>query len=683
MFSFSTSSLLLTLGLLVLAALFWWWSTRYLRGSVNRLVQRLIRVIRAVVLLLLVLLLVNFQATWQTKSVIPPTIEVFADGSASMSRFINALKDSTGNFIRMLEKNGLRYNLHSFAGEVEQLNSANHIQPKGQFTNVSGPLQELESNKKRQNIQSAILLSDGIHNSGVTPENLASSLKVPVYTMFIGDSSVSPDLEIQNVDLPRIVYAGDSVKATITLKLSHIQQDTSLMMHLRSDSKEIKTQPVHLTTGTYQKSEAINFIAPDQGDHEIKIALDSLRGERTKSNNSISRQIVVRPSRFQVLLVADEPSIETRFLIQTIQKMDRFTLQTYFSSMVKSNTLATEIPKMDILYVLGNLPGSSAIQQNMLKQVKGIIYQSDSQGKSPALNQAVDQWKEEGIAYTNPGENPLASIFQSNMEWSQLPPVWVQKTSAGERNFSGDIILRGIVSNAPVLILKTLPDQRQVALFGQQLWRWDFSAPELSNLSQTQPYSTMLNQLFYWLLQSSRLNRLQVQVQSGEQTNRMGLTAEAQVYSTAFQSQSIARVWGEVLDSTGTVIHRGLFRQRDQSFSLDVPISKPGKYRLRTTAYTPHDTLKSISSPVTIQQTNIEMLNRSGKPELLSAISRLTGGRLLTRTSGFPVHRFKNLPDIYRENDHQYVMRKSYWIWGIIVLLLGVDWWIRRRSGIL
>jgi len=161
------------------------------------------------------------------------------------------------------------------------------------------------------------------------------------------------------------------------------------------------------------------------------------------------------------------------------------------------------------------------------------------------------------------------------------------------------------------------------------------------------------------------------------------MAADAQVYNTAFQPQSIARVWGEVLDSTSTVIHRGLFQQRNNSYHLEIPLRKPGDYRLRTTAFTPYDTLKTVSDPVTVHQTDIETLNRSGKPSQLASLSQLTGGTLLSRVADFPVNHFRKLPDMYRENDHQYVMRKSYWIWGIIVLLLGVDWWIRRRSGLL
>lgn len=682
MVEFSTSSFLLTLGLLILAAIFWWWSTRYLSDASARWIRVTLRVIRGVVLFLLILLLVNFRIDWHTKSVVPPTIVVFADGSASEEPFAESLTDSTAQILQLLKTNDINFTLYSFADKTAPIRSTSQIRTNGPFTNLSSPLQNVEQTKKQHNIQSAIVLSDGIHNSGITPENIANALKIPVYTLFIGDSSVSPDVEIQTLDVPRIVYARDSVDATVQLKSSYIVRDTSIVLHLQTDGKELTARTIQIPPGTAQQALAFKFVAPDSGQHDISIIADTVMMEQATSNNNKSQQISVRPSKFQVLLVANEPSVESRFLIQAISGLKRFSVQTHFSSLENAGTLNEKISKSDILYEMGKLPNDVPASNNA-DQIKGIFYQSGAQGNSGMLKQSSDVWKEEAVAFTNPKANPLAPIFHSTMEWSELPPVWVQETSASDRQIAGEITLRGVMSNNPVLIINGNSKPRKVALFGQQLWRWDFSPPELTSATQSQPYSRMLEQLFYWLLQDSNIKRLQVQVQSGEQTNRMGMAADAQVYNTAFQPQSIARVWGEVLDSTSTVVHRGLFQQRNNSYHLEIPLQKPGEYRLRTTAFTPYDTLKSVSDPVMVRQTDIETLNRSGNPGLLASVSQLTGGTLLNQVADFPVSHFRKLPDMYRENDHQYVMRKSYWIWGLIVLLLGVDWWIRRRSGLL
>jgi len=465
MVELSTSSLPLTLGLLFLAAIFWWWSTRYLSGTSVRWIRVTIRAIRAVVLVLLIFLLTNFQINWHTKKVVPPTIGVFTDASASEDPYTESLRDSTEQILQLLQKSDINYKLYTFTDKVEQISSQSQIRTNGQFTNLSGPLQYLEQNKKQQNIQSAILVSDGIHNSGITPENIARSLKIPVYSMFIGDSSVSPDLEIQSLDVPRIVYAKDSVSATVQLKASHIVRDTAVTVRVQSDGKDLTTQTLQIPAGTSQKTTMFQFIAPDSGKHTVDVTVDTVGNEKAKSNNSKSKQIIVRPSRFQVLLVASEPSIETRFLIQTIGNLERFKVQTHFSSLEEASALSDQILKSDILYVLGKLPNNISTSQ-----IKGIFYQSGAQGNSGALKQPSDVWKEEAVAFARPRANPLAPIFRAVMEWSNLPPVWMQKTAASDRKVAGEIILRGVVSNNPVLIINDGSNPREVALFGQVCW---------------------------------------------------------------------------------------------------------------------------------------------------------------------------------------------------------------------
>lgn len=681
MVRFSTVSLPAFILLIILAVGFWWWSTRYLRKSVTRPVALIIKFVRALVLLFIVLLLVNFQLTWTSKKTVSPTVKIYLDNSASLNRFRASLTDSARVISTKLKQAGLHYQFRTFSEKIHEVGSANQLENNGTLTDLSAPLEDIQKNRRHQNIQAAVVISDGIHNSGVAPADLAETLNTPVYTMFIGDSSITPDLRIDRFDLPGIVYAGDTVSVTIQAGIRRLSNDTTLALSLIQDGKQIVTQEVSLQSGTYQREFSLQFQLDETGEHHITAVIDSLSHERQIGNNYNRRMVNVRPGRYRVLLISDEPSVETRFIVKALNQMDRFKLRSYFASLNNREPLSADSTTPDILFFIGKVPQQLATSLSNGNSIP-VIYQVSASGESAVLSSAVKNWNEEKVSFTSSAENPLQSLLQIPAVWTRLSPVWVAETKSGQMESTGSILLRGAESGNPVLLIEQSEKLRRVIILARDLWRWDFIPPALRDVTEKGIYDKMLEQLFYWLLQDTNLNRLQVTIQR-QQGESIGLRAEAQVYNNAYQPAHIARVWGEVLDSASMVVYRGMFQSQNNLYHLNLPLQKPGAYRLRTIAYTPNDTLNTVSDPLKIEPTNIEQMNRTGNPQLLQSISQLTGGSLLSSTRDFPVNRFQDRPKAYSRTDHQFILRKSFWIWAIIVIFLTADWWIRRRYGLL
>ena len=76
-------------------------------------------------------------------------------------------------------------------------------------------------NVETQTKSAAVLLSDGLHNKGVSPLETAKVLAgrdVPLHAVGLGSDQAPPDLAVLDVEAPEKILKDDRVKGTITLK---------------------------------------------------------------------------------------------------------------------------------------------------------------------------------------------------------------------------------------------------------------------------------------------------------------------------------------------------------------------------------------------------------------------------------------------------------------------------------
>ena len=70
---------------------------------------------------------------------------------------------------------------------------------KGESTNISILLDEIELNYSDRNLLALVVSSDGLYNQGSNPLYHQFSKSVPIYSITIGDTSVFKDLSVKDV----------------------------------------------------------------------------------------------------------------------------------------------------------------------------------------------------------------------------------------------------------------------------------------------------------------------------------------------------------------------------------------------------------------------------------------------------------------------------------------------------
>src|ERR1041385_6230713 len=100
----------------------------------------------------------------------------------------------------------------NFLSQSQALQDAGYSVEMRGFNNtatsdIHGALRSITSDYEGKNLAGIVLASDGVYNSGPSP--LYTTLRIPVYTIGIGDTTQRVDLALKNIAFNKIAYPGN------------------------------------------------------------------------------------------------------------------------------------------------------------------------------------------------------------------------------------------------------------------------------------------------------------------------------------------------------------------------------------------------------------------------------------------------------------------------------------------
>ncbi|KAB2843852.1 MAG: hypothetical protein F9K45_05540, partial [Melioribacteraceae bacterium] len=192
---FTFSPLLVILGIIVLAG-YSFYVYKFTVPQVSPLFKYFLITLRALTLALI--LVVIFEPVIAIKYVEEenPKTFVFVDESRSI---VNADSVSKAEEIKnilseLANKSNNEIKFYSFASKIDSLavDKINELDFTGGLTNLNSVINFL--NSKKENIVSAVLISDGIITDGSTPVYEAAKLPFPLFTIGVGDTTDRNDI---------------------------------------------------------------------------------------------------------------------------------------------------------------------------------------------------------------------------------------------------------------------------------------------------------------------------------------------------------------------------------------------------------------------------------------------------------------------------------------------------------
>lgn len=559
-------------------------------------------------------------------------------------------------------------------------------------TNLSKGLDYINNSFDNQELAAVILSSDGIFNEGTNPDYVNLSFNAPIHTIALGDTTIKRDIFISNVYYNDIAFLGDKIviktdiqaknaKGTISkLKLFSISEN--------GQSKLISNKTIRVTNDDYFQSEFFNINTKQAGIDHYRLSLSKLDEELSYKNNTKDIFIEVIDSRIKILLYANNPhpdlgaikqallmnknyELDIKYPNESIKPED-YDLIIYHNLPSNDNSISNihnkavnkEIPELYIVGTETNLNRFNKIQ-NLLK----------ISGNSTSFNEVQ--------AVLNKDFNLFLTDEFSEKGLENFPPLIAP---FGEYVISPDsrVVLfqsiKKIVSKYPLLVVN-IDSKNKVAVFtGSNIFKWrlyDYFQNQNINiikslLSQVTQYLTIKKDKSQWRVQSSK--------NIFNETDNIQFIGELydDNYEPINEPEAVLKIINDKRKEFDFV-----FTRTQNHYKLNSGIFPSGNYTYIANVKAGNKNL-SKKGKFSIVKLELEKFDLVAKHNVLHKLSSHTGGDL------FYPNQIENLVNKLNANDAKPIIYSSQktkklidykWLFWIILLLLGTEWFTRRYNG--
>lgn len=362
-----------TVLLIIMAVL--WTAILYARESsgARRPYRAMLSFLRITAIGLLLIMLAQWALALRITG--PPSIALVIDRSASMSiadqnddpaltkRLIerlaaNGLSDPTRLNLAKLwvtEENGrllgelmhrYRLGVYLLAGGLE------HVPNSADPTDLVRAVRDLKSDGPDSNVTrlgdgmrrvlddfrgappaAVILLTDGVSTEGLPLADAAEEARrkgVPLFPIGLGRDAPPRDIELADVLVDDVVFAGDIVSFQAQIKASGLEGQPAKITLRREGAPDTLAEQT-ITLPATGKTQTVRLVdRPTQPGDVTYIVEVAVRDDETnKQNNRQQRKVAVRDDKIRVLLVEGYPSFEFRFLKTLLERDRSIKLATY------------------------------------------------------------------------------------------------------------------------------------------------------------------------------------------------------------------------------------------------------------------------------------------------------------------------------------------------------------------
>jgi len=278
----------------------------------------------------------------------------------------------------------------------------------------------------------------------------------------------------------------------------------------------------------------------------------------------------------------------------------------------------------------------------------------------------------------NKMQNPVAA-------WENLPPVFqpdVRITLKPESELIARSKIKNVPSDNPLIVSRKLGNKKSIAVLARDIWKWKLQTAA----KDMDLFDRFIISSVKWLNTSE--DQKQVKISTNKKIYSLGEQVEfiAQVYDEIFNPVSDAEVKINIrgneqsseliLSSVGNGLYEGVFET-----------NKPGDYSFSGNARFENISLGKDNGSFNIGEVDIEMINPGMNFEFLSSLAERTGGKYFHQDNYselFPILKSIN-ENASREKieTSEINLWSSEWLMAIVILLLGLEWFLRKRAGML
>jgi hypothetical protein len=584
-----------------------------------------------------------------------------------------------------------------------------------------------------------VLLTDGQHNTQSSPIALAKELgdrRIPVYALGYGAEVAAADLAVLSVEAPETVFFEDRVSGTVVLK-EEIAPGQEYRVKVECQGrvlweKTLVTSRRHVVRVPFDfpvtelVREAQGGVARGERRNVVPLSFEAtvvpLPAEGEVRNNTAGFLVRATTSKRKVLLLDGRPRWDSLYVRNLLERDTRWQV----NALLLSGADATErwprgekagmfpskqetLDEYDAV-ILGELPLRSLTETEwqwladfVAKRGGGLLlvdgqrrhlaahaaeagwplgallpveFELEGEGRSAAKGtlELTERGRSLGFFALNPGNADPGTV------WRQLrPPQWLSRARAlpGSETL---LELAGAAGRWPAVVWRQFGAGRVAYLAFDETWRWRSEVAEKYQ-------ERFWNQLLPAVAEPS--------FAAGDDlvsldTDRFKYPAEG-VAEIRVRLQGALLVQGRQQEWRAVLWREG---ERVASVALNADGDRPGLLRGRTAQLEPGAYTVGVESakgdrelPLRVSfevgsQLVSELAELSINEELLKRIADESGGKYLREEFSAQLREMVASLETGRVVETETVLWQSYWWFSAVLSLLSLEWFLRKRLGL-
>lgn len=406
-------------------------------------------------------------------------VQLIAFGSELMGESWDSLAATDNNTAVSKSQNNNVENSNDFPW----IRLSNNMGFETRLFEVTQDLLEIE---KRKNAVGALLISDGILNSGPSPTGISRKFVKPLLVIGTGDSSRIPDVSVKELMGNDDVFLGNSTSISGEVEFQNLE-NSQVKLELLEDGKVIQTKLVQLTSSNFsgkqgnKRSNSIkrqnyqfDYVGKQVGAHFLQVRCSSVQDENLK-NNLVGKSIRVIDRKKKIAIVYGKPHPDIKAIAES--------LSTTVQNEVVLSSENEPLPAADlyILHGIENARSFESIEQNNLpiwvfaNTPASLVYANKNSGVSVANISRITTFQTVGIS-----SNSEFSLFDWGMNDYKTNQLNTMNNSTSVN--SAALKLQNIWGGVSAVLVKLNPGIPSMTQF-KQVWNNTLTEFPLCNLN--------------------------------------------------------------------------------------------------------------------------------------------------------------------------------------------------------
>lgn len=663
--------------------------------------------LRVLSITLIVLMLFEPVLSLSKKLIIEPVNLIFIDNSRSVKFNDGTKRDSVSlNFIRMINEsrqiNNKKY--FTFGTGVRAILPDSFSQIN--FTEGTTNIEKIffAAANADENISSITLITDGEYNSGNNPVYIAEQLGIPVFTIGIGDSSKRKDVEIIRVLNNDILYVNNPTEILATIKNSGFENQ-NVKIELTANGKLVEQKIINLANSGIQ-TETFTYTPSKEGEEKLLLNISPLEEEFTTANNRFVKYVKVLSDKIRILIVSSSPSADLAFIENSLKTEDNFVINSIIEtgnekSFGVNNT--AQIDSANIIFMIG-FPAShsnAALMNEIFTKIneKKVpyffvtspgtdinLFLSKTNQSSFTLKQLSGNSRMVQPEINSQSIQPfLISEESAQSDWGNLPPI-DQPTGVYQSKPESKILaftkFNNKVTNEPIILTRNFNGSRSVSVLAGNVWRWKLQTSKKNSLF----FDSFVLNSAKWLnspddLRKIRINTLKKNYSQGEPVE---FTAE--IYDESLNPISDAEVNIDI-NSKNNKYELTLRNLSPGIYEGSLTINEAGDYNFTGQVFRNGSLAGKDAGSFNIGEIDLEFYNPRMNYEFLNLLAKTTGGEFFFPANFKKYEEMLNRLNSVASNEKiissEINLRSVEWLMGLVILLFAIEWFLRKRFGLL